>query len=81
MMDIKKRIERFNLDRFLEVINSSIEEVKGTESPDFLCHYDRKSLGIEMTSFKNKHLSEICEIQKKIVQSAKKNSRRRSASS
>lgn len=67
----KKRIERFYLDRFIEIYDNTIKVLRESECPDFLCSYKGYILGIEVTRLKKKRLSEISGVQNKIVRKAK----------
>jgi len=52
MSERKKRIERFNLDRFIELIKLPIEVITEAEEPDFICYFNGTVLGVELTSLK-----------------------------
>lgn len=47
----KKKRERFYLEKFLSVLDKVAEDIKETESPDFIVKLQGKKIGVEVTEF------------------------------
>jgi hypothetical protein len=75
MTEIKKIIERFQLDQFIEVSGMPIEvlrEGKAGNEPDFICFHNGCTLGIEVRALKNTRISKEAGIQRQVVAKAQK---------
>ncbi|WP_297478888.1 hypothetical protein [uncultured Photobacterium sp.] len=67
----KKKLERFQFDKFIQVTKLQITDLIETESPDFIFNYSDKRIGVEVTEIKHPSKKEIAGIQRSIVQRAK----------
>jgi hypothetical protein len=75
MTGIKKIIERFDLDQFIQVSGMRLEVLRegiAGEEPDFICLCEGRKLGIEVRSLKKEQISKIAGIQRQIVAKAQK---------
>jgi hypothetical protein len=70
--DLKKRIERVHLDRFLELNEIETPIITEGESPDFILELDKRNISIEHTTLVNSKTKQIEEYEEKIVALAKK---------
>jgi hypothetical protein len=50
-MNEKKKIERFYLERFLELLRERPREIHGDETPDFIVIFPQKKVGVEVTGY------------------------------
>ena len=69
--DLKKRIERVHLDRFLELKEIENPVITEGESPDFILELNKRNISIEHTTLVNPKTKQIEEYQEKIVAIAK----------
>jgi hypothetical protein len=67
----KKKLERFQFDKFIQATKLQISDLIETESPDFIFNHYGKRIGVEVTEIKHPSKKEIAGIQRSIVQRAR----------
>ncbi|ENY6498399.1 hypothetical protein ACFD7R_004616 [Vibrio parahaemolyticus] len=70
MSNKQKKIERFQFDKFVELLGLQYTSLEERESPDFICTLGSHRIGIELTEIKHPKKAEISGIQRSVVAKA-----------